>query len=129
MARATFGTAINCIDGRVQQPVAAWLRDRFGFEYVDTITEPGADALVATRPDLAHSVVRPKVLLSVERHASPVVAITAHHDCLANPVSEEEHRDHLLRAASTLRSWSLGVKIIALWVNERWQIDVVLTRG
>jgi carbonic anhydrase-like protein len=128
--QATFGTAINCIDGRVQPPVTAWLRERFGLDFIDTITEPGADAFVARRPDEALAVLWPKLMISIERHASPVLAITAHHDCAANPVAEDEHRALLVEATRILRGWSLGrVKIMALWVNAHWQVEVVVSRG
>ena len=36
-----FGTAINCMDGRVQEPVAKFLKEIYGIDFVDTITEPG----------------------------------------------------------------------------------------
>ncbi len=129
MPRATFGTAINCIDGRVQLPVIDWMRQVLAVEYVDLITEPGPDGLLAHQPDRADQLVRPRVLLSLTRHASPVLAITAHHDCLANPVSEGEHGEQLRQAVGVLVAWNLGVKVLALWVNEHWQIEVVQTRS
>jgi hypothetical protein len=129
VAQTTFGTAINCIDGRAQLPVIAWVREMVSLDYVDMITEPGADGLLALRPAAAEQLVRPKVTLSLERHASPIVVIAAHYDCLGNPVTEAEHREHLKRAIDLLQSWHLGVKIMALWVNETGQVDVVLTRG
>jgi hypothetical protein len=129
MAQATFGTAINCIDGRVQLPVSAWLRQMFSLDYVDMITEPGADGLLALRPAAAERLVRPKVVLSLERHASPVVVVAAHYDCLGNPVAEAEHREHLKHAVDLLQSWNLGVKIMAVWVDQTWCIQVVQTRG
>jgi Putative carbonic anhydrase len=41
MARSGFGTAINCIDGRVQLPVIGWIRGVLALEYVDLVTELG----------------------------------------------------------------------------------------
>ncbi len=29
MSQGTFGTAINCMDGRVQEPVARWLKEHY----------------------------------------------------------------------------------------------------
>lgn len=68
IAKDKFGTAINCIDGRVQLPVIKWLKENYYLDFVDMITEPGPD----------------KVL-----------------------------------------SWNLPVKVIGVWVNENWKIEVV----
>jgi hypothetical protein len=129
MPRATFGTAINCIDGRVQIPVITWMRDTLSLDYVDLITRPGADGVLATDPGLAEQVIRPPVELSVTRHASPIVAVVGHYDCLANAVDEEQHRANLSSAVATLQSWHLDVKLMALWVNQAWQVEVIKTRG
>jgi hypothetical protein len=96
-------------------------------QFVDLITEPGMDGLVAREPDRAAQVVLPKARLSIARHASPLLAIAAHHDCLANPGSEQEHREQLIAGVKVLRGWNLGVKIIALWVSSDWQVQVVQT--
>ena len=47
MATGEFVTAINCIDGRVHIPVINWLKASFEAEFVDHITEPGADKALA----------------------------------------------------------------------------------
>src|SRR5690606_33072319 len=54
----TFVTAINCIDGRAQDPVAEWMRDRFSVRYVDTITEAGADGILANGREAALELVK-----------------------------------------------------------------------
>jgi Putative carbonic anhydrase len=129
VAPATFGTAINCIDGRTQLPLINWLREVQQLEYIDLITEPGPDGLLARDPQRAADLVLPKVRLSLARHASPLLVIAAHHDCLANPISDEEHRALLIPALGVLRGWQLGVKVMALWVNASWSVDIVQTRG
>ena len=63
--------------------------------------------------------------ISVEAHGSKVVAVAGHHDCAGNPVTEEEHRRHILRAVETVRSWGFPVTIVGLWVNSNWQVEVV----
>ena len=129
MARPTFGTAINCIDGRIQLPVMSWVREVLSVDYVDLITQPGPERLLADQAELAAQLIKPRVGLSVTGHGSPVLVLAAHHDCLANPVSEAAHREHLQRAMRVLLSWDLGVKVLAVWVNAAWQIEVVQTRS
>jgi hypothetical protein len=42
----TFATALNCMDGRVQDAVAKWTKDHFNVMYVDAVTEPGIDSII-----------------------------------------------------------------------------------
>lgn len=35
-----FAAAINCMDGRTQVPVIEFLKNKYGVDYVDMITEP-----------------------------------------------------------------------------------------
>jgi len=120
-----FGTAINCIDGRLQEPVARWLKDTYHLDYVDVITEPGADKLLATGDAEALAGVRAKVEISIGLHGSTLVAIAGHHDCAANPVTAEEHQEHIRAALRTLRFWNIPTTIIGLWVDDQWQVHEV----
>ena len=52
MSHGKFGTAINCLDGRVQLPVSNWMKMQFHLDYIDMITEPGPDKIVAVTPTL-----------------------------------------------------------------------------
>jgi len=38
---------LNCIDGRVQLPVIEWIKQNYGVDHVDMITEPGMDGFLA----------------------------------------------------------------------------------
>ncbi|MGZ3602969.1 MAG: carbonic anhydrase, partial [Ktedonobacterales bacterium] len=75
MATGIFGTAINCIDGRAQGPVADWVKVNGNVQYVDMITEPGADkALAQSSPSRIESI-KQSVLISVNAHKSSIIAI------------------------------------------------------
>ena len=47
MAKGKFATSVSCMDGRIQIPLINWIKENFSVDYVDTITEPGIDKLVA----------------------------------------------------------------------------------
>ena len=47
MAKGKFATSVSCMDGRIQIPLTNWIKKNFSVDYVDTITEPGIDKLVA----------------------------------------------------------------------------------
>jgi carbonic anhydrase len=127
--RANFGTAISCIDGRVHLPLIEWMREMLSVDYVDLVTHAGADGLLARDPQTAERLLRAAVEISVQRHGSPVLALVGHHDCAANPGGADTHREQLLQGLRVLHGWHLGVKLIAIWVNAEWQIDVLRTRG
>lgn len=117
----SFCTAINCMDGRVQMPVSTFLRERFGVDYVDEITEPGPNCILANGEDAvcAESILR-RVRISVERHGSVGIAVVGHHDCAGNPAPKDEQIEQVNRAVALLRDRFPGVEIIGIWVDERW---------
>lgn len=128
MESSTTAIALSCIDGRVQRPVADWLQRYVPVHYVDVITEPGMDALLARGPAEQIEAVRRRALVSVEGHGSRVIAVIGHHDCLANPVQRDLHWQDIERGVATVQSWDLPVRVIGLWVNDRWWIEQVCER-
>ncbi len=125
MATGKFVTAINCIDGRAHYPVKIWLKASFDAEFVDRITEPGVDKLLADGAADVIEGIKQQVLISVNAHDSKIVAVVGHHDCAANPVSETQHRQDIGVAVATVQAWGLPVQVIGLWVNSEWQVEVV----
>ena len=122
----TFCTAINCMDGRVQTPVIAFLRQRFNADYVDMITEPGPNGILAAGEDAAtvESILR-RVLLSVEKHGSVGVAVVGHHDCAGNPGPKDEQLAQVRKAKALLREYFQNPIVIGLWVDVDWQAHEV----
>jgi len=115
----TFATAINCMDGRAQQPVIEFMTKRYGVRYVDMITEPGPNKVLAERADqaLLDSIKR-RVEISVNKHGSKVIAIFGHEDCAGNPVDKDEQMIHLKKAAEHVRAWGFDVEQVEMfWVS------------
>jgi hypothetical protein len=125
MPKGRFGTVITCIDGRVQEPVADWLRRRYYLDYVDTITTPGADRALVDGPMVLVEHLGFGAQLSVTHHGSVILAVVGHHDCTANQVSGEEHIKQIGKAMQVVRSWKLPVPLIGLWLGESGQVEVV----
>lgn len=117
------GTSISCMDGRVQEPIREWMGAQFGIDYVDTITLPGMDKVVAENASIGQ--VREMAALSVRAHSSPVIVVSGHHDCAGNPVSEEKHAEHIRKSVDVIRSWELGVDVFGVWVNSEWRVEKV----
>lgn len=126
MHKGKFGTAINCMDGRVQEPTINWLKQKYGLDYVDSVTEPGPDKMLTMgKPEQVESI-KSRVLISVNAHGSDTIFIAAHHDCAGNPVSKEEHIKQVKECINIIKSWDLPVKnIVGAWIDENWNIHVI----
>lgn len=125
MPEGRFGTALTCIDGRVHDALVHWLKQKYLLDYVDLVTEPGIDRVLASGSPEAVARLRSEVQLSLERHGSTVIAVAAHYDCASNPGTREEHAAQLSRALEVVRSWGLSASVEGLWLNERWEVEAV----
>ena len=126
MSEGKFATAINCMDGRVQAPVTAYLKKKYGVDYVDMITEPGSDGILAANKDKAIiESIKKKVGISTGRHGSKYISVAGHHDCAGNPVDKDTHLANIRSAIKTLKSWGVKAEVIGLWVDDRWKVSEV----
>jgi hypothetical protein len=115
--RHDFCTAVTCMDGRIQDSVASFLRDHFQARWVDTITEAGpVGGLAAGDPQVVKSV-ESRVEISVERHASAGIAVIAHEGCAAVSGARFEQEPLALASAECLRRSFPEMKVVALWVK------------
>jgi len=112
------------MDGRVQQPVIDYLKQKYSVDYVDMITEAGPDGLIANGSALIGNI-RERVAISVEKHGSKVVLMVGHADCAGNPVSKEEHMEHVRRSVEAVRSWGYSAEVIGAWIGEDWKVEVL----
>jgi hypothetical protein len=121
-----FAAAINCMDGRVQEPVAAWVREWSGARYVDMITDAGPVRVLAqSRYAQATRAMRNWLEISITAHGTTHVAVAGHADCAGNPVDEEQQRIHIRRALQTVDSWGFGVELAGLWVDAKGKVHQV----
>jgi len=127
MAHGTFVTAINCMDGRVQDAVKNYMQKKYGVDFVDAITEPGPNKILAdakSNPSASSGQVieniKKRVAISVEKHGSKVIAIVGHHDCAGNPVAKEEQIKHLKEAKKVVEGFGFPVEVILLFVEGDW---------
>ena len=124
MSAEKFGTAINCMDGRTQEPVARYLRQRHNIDYVDAITEPGPIKIITENlPQVAS--IRARLRISLEKHHSSIVAVVGHHDCAGNPMPKERQLEQIKAAVEVVRGWGVNVEVIGLWVGDYWQAEKV----
>lgn len=119
-----FVTAIKCMDGRTHLPVIEYLKSKYNADYVDLITEPGPNKILAEGVDSSKiQSALEKVSISVDKHGSKVVAVCGHFDCAGNPLNEQDQKAHLLKAAQCVQSWNLSLdEVICLWIDENLKV-------
>ena len=123
MGDGKFATSISCMDGRIQIPLNEWIKKNHSADYVDTITEPGVEKRITENIDLEK--IKAKAEISIFKHKSDLVVVSAHHDCAGNPVSKEEHIAQVRKSMETIESWNFPVKVLGVWVNDQWEIEQI----
>lgn len=123
-----FATLINCIDGRVQLPAIEWIKKEYGVDYVDTITEPGPDKILAEKSDelKIHSI-KKRAEISVCKHVSEIIVVSGHYDCAGNPSDRKTHFRHISAAVETVKSWEFGIAVAGLWIDETWKARKIIS--
>ncbi len=121
MSEGKFATSISCIDGRIQLPLAKWIKENYSVEYVDAITEPGVDKNV-TRDSITTSL-KAKATISIRVHKSELIVFSGHYNCAANPVSDKEHIEFIKKGVEEISSWNLGAKVIGVYVDDSWNVN------
>jgi hypothetical protein len=119
-----FVTCLNCIDGRVQLPVIKWIMENYGVEYVDMITTPGMDGILSDE-NINIEDIQKKVKVSKEGHSTSFIYIIGHHNCLANPVTSEVHKEQIIKSVYRIKKLNSTCNVIGLWVDGRSKIQIV----
>jgi hypothetical protein len=117
------------MDGRVQDAVKNYIKENYNVDYVDMVTEPGPNKILADNTDLAViKNIKKRVEVSTHHHGSKVVAIVGHFGCAGNPTEKEEQIKHLKKAEEAVKLFNLPAdeaglpaEIILLWVDGDWQ--------
>lgn len=122
------------MDGRCQEKTVAFAKELFGTDFIDTITEPGMDKVLAGGPHAAaddgflpalRDWVKVKAGISANGHGSKAILITGHMQCAGNPVSYEEHLAHLRAAGELVQSWNLFGDVRLAAFGDDWELKEV----
>ena len=121
-----FCTSIHCMDGRVQDPIQNYLKEKYSVKYIDAITEPGPCKTLAESKDKSViDSIRSRIRISVEKHQSSLIAISGHHDCAGNPNTNEEQKQQVLQPMKFLKELYPQTEVIGLWVDGDWEIKAI----
>ncbi|MBN2483949.1 MAG: hypothetical protein JXD21_07110 [Candidatus Omnitrophica bacterium] len=111
---------LNCIDGRIQLPAISWIKENYEIEFVDMITEPGMNGILADKGVSIEDICG-KIKLSIERNNAAMIFVVGHHDCKGNPVTEPLHKEQIFLGVERLKKEFPGLPVIGLWINRDWQ--------
>jgi hypothetical protein len=126
MGKGRFATAVNCMDGRTQVPVNQYLKKKYEVDYVDTITQPGPNKILAEgNDDAALGVIKKMLEISIFGHDSRHIAIVGHADCAGNPADQQIQINQIEEAVARVKSWGFDAEIIGLWLDEDWVVSEV----
>jgi len=117
-----FACAINCMDGRVQDAVKNYMKKNYQVDWVDMMTEPGPNKILAENTDTAViGNIKKRVDISVNHHGSKVVAIVGHFGCAGNPAEKQAQIEQLKKSEEVVKSFGFPAEIILLWVEGDWE--------
>ena len=124
MAKSIFVTVINCMDGRAQYPAWQYLTNKYGVDYVDSITEPGPIKFLSENKDQATvDSIKRRVEISLVEHGSRHLAVVGHFDCAGNPVGKDEQIKQIKGSIEIIKSWGMEwEEIIGLWIDENSEV-------
>lgn len=122
--KSEFVTCINCIDGRVQLPVINWILNNYDVKYVDMITSPGVNGVLANKNSNVADIFD-KLTFSNDGHSTELIFIVGHHDCLANPVDDETHNKQIIRSVECIKESYSDSTVIGLWVDNEFNVQIV----
>jgi len=113
---------LNCMDGRVQLPVIEWIKGDSKAKYVDMVTEPGMDGILADM-DRPVKQITDKIRFSIDRNNASAVFIVGHHDCRGNPVEGSVHNVQIIAGVKRLKAEFPNMPVHGLWVDRAWQVS------
>jgi hypothetical protein len=128
MAKRTFGTAVNCMDGRTQEIAANIVRSAAKVDYIDAVTDPGPVRILTSGNPAAIGRIRTGTDISVNNHGSRFILVVGHDDCAGNPTDEATQRGQIAKSAKLIQSWypDNGVTVVGLWVDKDLNGEVLV---
>ena len=119
-----FATAINCIDGRIQLTVSAYVRTKHLVDYVDMITEPGPAKILSegVNKQVINNI-KKRIDISIKKHNSNHIIIVGHFDCAGNSAPEEVQIEQIKQSINIVNFWWPHVRVTGIWIDENSSIQ------
>lgn len=118
-----FATLFNCMDGRIQLPAINWIRENFNVDYVDIISEPGIDRVIAVKDRTFMNSLHKKMNISLNSHGSNMIFVAGHYDCAGNNTDRTGHIRNIKASVEVLEKLYKDVPVIGIWINENFEVE------
>ena len=122
----SFYTAINCMDGRIQEPITNYIKKKYNVLFVDMITGAGPVKILSNKKTENLESIISCIDISLKKHKSKGIAIVAHYDCAGNPITDEEQKKLLQKSVIFLKNKYINVSVCGLWVDKDRKVENVL---
>lgn len=121
-----FACVINCMDGRIQEAVIEYMKNKYQTMYIDNITLAGPSKVIAENimDDIIDNV-KFRVDISVSNHGAKVIAVVGHFDCAGIPSTDEQQKQYVLQATKEVKTWKDGIEVIPLWVDKELKVTLI----
>ena len=119
----SFYTAINCMDGRIQESVTNYIKKEYNVLFVDMITGAGPVKILSNKETENLESIISCIDISLKKHKSKGIAIVAHYDCAGNPISDEEQKKLLKKSVSFLSEKYINISVCGLWVDKNQKVE------
>jgi hypothetical protein len=118
-----FVTSIQCMDGRIQEPIFNFIKREYDIKFVDVITEPGPCKILSQNVEktLINSIYN-RLSISLNNHGSKIIFISGHYDCVGNPVSKDIQIEQLNKSEKILHQKFPNLKVVKLWITKYWEV-------
>ena len=119
----SFYTAINCMDGRIQESVTNYIKKKYNVLFVDMITGAGPVKILSNKKIENLESIISCIDISLKQHKSKGIAIVAHYDCAGNPISDEEQKKLLKKSVAFLSDKYINISVCGLWVDKEQKVE------
>ena len=121
----SFYTAINCMDGRIQESVTNYIKKKYNVLFVDMITGAGPVKILSNKKIENLESIISCIDISLKQHKSKGIAIVAHYDCAGNPISDEEQKELLKKSVAFLSDKYINSSVCGLWVDKNNEVEKI----
>ena len=119
----SFYTAVNCMDGRIQESVTNYIKKKYNVLFVDMITSAGPVKILSNKKIENLEFIISCIDISLKQHKSKGIAIVAHYDCAGNPISDEEQKELLKKSVAFLSDKYINSSVCGLWVDKDQKVE------
>lgn len=126
----TFFTIVGCMDGRIQEPLSKFGKQKFQAKYADTITEAGEVGILANiLTDELRYDLRSKIDVSVKNHKSKGILVSGHQECAGNFVGDAKHIEDVRKSVDIIQDM-VGpyVSVVGVFVSRfgnNWNVEEI----